>query len=148
MEFYICVCDNFKMKKTASILSIIILTAVISSFTSSSQSQSGFGPWRTTTCFKGLDYSVKRASYNESAKKYEWWVRFRNRYKVNASFDCVLKESTVISAKCTDRVTVRANSEGGGIWFLVADANAVKVFVDALRFGKDDWGTRYEPCDN
>jgi hypothetical protein len=134
------------MKKITATFSLIVLTLIISSF--KAPLQSSYGPWRTTSCFRGLDYCVKRASYNEYAKKYEWRVKFRNRYNENVSFNCVLKESSVSSAKGTERVTVKANSEGGSSWFLVADANSVNVFIGELRFGQDDWGTKYAPCDN
>ena len=133
------------MKKTTSILAIGLLFTLLTSFKPSYLAD--YGSWRTTSCFKGLDYCVKRGSYNEYSKNYEWWVKFRNRYTQNVAFNCILKESRVSSAKTTDRVNVSANSEGGSSWFLVADANSVNVFIDELRFGNDDWGTKYAPCD-
>lgn len=132
--------------KKLTLLSAFGLMVTLTSFTNSTPS-GDWGPWTSMSCFKGLDFSVKKASYNEYAKKYEWWVKFRNRYNTNASFNCVLKESYVSSAKGTDRVTVRANSEGGSTWFLIAEANYARVFVDKLRFGNDDWGTDYATCD-
>lgn len=134
------------MKKIISILTVAILTLMISSF--KSPFQPSYGPWRTTSCFKGIDFCVKRASYNESVRKYEWWVKFRNRYQEDVAFNCALKESNIFSAKGTERITVRASSESGGTWFLIADANSVNVFIDALRFGDDVWGTPYVKCDN
>lgn len=134
------------MKRVTVFIVLGFLFTSLSSFHLSNFSD--YGPWTTTSCFKGLDFCVKKASYNEYARKYEWWVKFRNRYSGDVSFNCALKESYVNSAKTTDRVTVRASSEGGSIWFLVADANSVKVFIDDLRFGNDDWGTNYASCDN
>ncbi|RZL47931.1 MAG: hypothetical protein EOP00_10570 [Pedobacter sp.] len=134
------------MKRIITHFPVILLFILLS--TTSASAQSEYGPWRTTSCFKGLDYCVKRGPYNESARKYEWWVKFRNRYSENVAFNCVLKESYVGSAKGTDRVNVRANSEGGSSWFLLGEANSVNVFIGELRFGNDDWGTKYANCDN
>jgi hypothetical protein len=134
------------MKKITVLFAFGILSFVLTSFKSSIFTD--YGPWKTTSCFKGLDYCVKRASYNEYSKKYEWWVKFRNRYNEKVTFNCVLKESNVYSANGNNRLDVEANSEGGEMWFLVADANAVKVFIDKLRFGNEDWGTKYASCDN
>jgi hypothetical protein len=113
-----------------------------------SSNQSDYGPWRTTSCYRGLDYCVKRASYNESARKYEWWVKFRNRYQEDISFNYVLKESNVNGAAGTDRGTVKKGSISSGSWFLVADPNSVSVFIDKVRFGEDNWSDKYANCDN
>ncbi|UAY52639.1 hypothetical protein [Ferruginibacter albus] len=131
--------------KENTLKTIITMFFIIGCITAKAQSE--YGQWRTTSCFKGIDFCVKKASYNESARKYEWWVKFRNRYTQTISFDFTAKESYVTSANTTDRVTIKPGDEGGS-WFLVADANSVKVFVDHLRFGNDDWGTAYAPCDN
>jgi hypothetical protein len=109
--------------------------------------QHEFGAWRTTSCFRGLDYCVKRTEYNEYSRKYEWHVKFKNRYVENITINCVLAASDVSAATTTDRVTVRAGEETT-LWFLVPDANSVNVFIDKARFGNDDWGTPYAKCDN
>jgi hypothetical protein len=109
-------------------------------------SQNEFGAWKTTSCFKGLDFCVRRSSYNEYANKYEWHVKFRNRYVQNITFNCVATASNVSTARTTDRITVRPGQESM-VWFLIPDANSVNVFVDAARFGSDEWGTDYANCD-
>lgn len=119
----------------------MILTSFISS------NNADWGPWRTSSCFKGLDYSLKKNKYNEYAKKHNWTIKFRNRYNEKVSFSYVLKESNVSSAEGSHRTTVLANSEGPGTFFLLADANSVKTFIDKLRFG-NDWGSDYVQCDN
>ena len=108
--------------------------------------QSSYGPWNKTSCYRGIDYCVKRASYNDVAKKYEWWVKFRNNYQTTVSFSFIAKESNVRSAETSSRLTVRSGEDGSN-WFLLADANSIRVFVDRLRFG-DDNGGKYAPCDN
>ena len=135
------------MKKITTILLLTIFILVVGNF--KSYAQSSYGPWQSSSCFKGVDFCVKRVTYNESARKYEWTVKFRNRYNENVTFSCALKESSISSGKGTDQVTIKANSEGGSTWFLVADADAVTVFIDSLTFGEEDWGSnKYAPCDN
>ncbi|MGB3345627.1 MAG: hypothetical protein WBA61_17080 [Aequorivita sp.] len=133
------------MKKTTFLFAIGLLFIVLTSFNSSNNTD--WGPWQTSSCYKGLDFCVKKNEYNQYAKKHNWSIKFRNRYNEKVSFGFVLKESNVNSAKGTHRVTVQANSEGSGTYFLVADANSVRAFIDQLRFG-DDWGTNHAPCDN
>lgn len=103
-----------------------------------------YGPWNTVHCFDGLDYAVKRNAYNEFAKKYEWRVKFRNRYNVKIHFGVAVKESNVTSANSTDRFDLAPGAETSQ-WFLVADGNSVRVFIDRFRFGDNDAGP-YASC--
>lgn len=132
------------MKKITAILSLTIITLMISSF--KSPMQSSYGPWKTTSCFKGLDYCVKRASYNEYNGKYEWLVKFRNRYQEKVNFSFTAKESSVSSARTSNRISIRSGGEDG-TWFYLAEANSINVFVDQMRFGEDDF-SKYASCDN
>jgi hypothetical protein len=133
-----------KIKKIYIATSIIILMITTSSF--ETPVQTGYGPWQTTSCYKGIDYCVKRNEYNEYSKKYHWSVKFRNRYQTKVSISFTAKESYVRSASTTDRVTIRSGAEHSN-WFLIADGNAITVFVDKLRFGEEDSG-KYEYCDD
>lgn len=133
------------MKKTTFLFAIGLVFLVLSSFNTSNNTD--WGPWQTSSCYKGLDFSLKRDSYNDYAKKYKWLIKFRNRYNENVAFSFVLKENSVSSADGTHRGNVKANSEGPGTYFLLADANSVKTFIDKLRFG-NDWGSDYVQCDN
>lgn len=134
------------MKKLKFLFGIGLLFLVLTSFKASNNTD--WSPWQTSSCYEGLDFSVKRDAYNEYAKKYKWLIKFRNTYDEDISFSFVLKERTVNSANGTHRANVKANSEGSGTWFLLEDANSVNAFMDKLRFGSDDWGTAYAPCDN
>lgn len=95
-----------------------------------------YGTWKTITCYQGLDFCVKKESYNEYAKKYMWWVKFRNRYQEDISFSFVSKERSYETAKTTDRITLAPGQEKES-WFLVAEDTEVRVFVDNVRFGVD-----------
>lgn len=132
------------MRKTLSILTVSFFALSLMGF--KEPAVSDYGAWKSVSCFRGLDFCVKKASYNEYAKKYEWWVKFRNRYQETVSFDFTAKESYVNTAKTTDRISVRPGGENGS-WFLLAEESSVNVFVDHLRFGQDDWGTKYAACD-
>ena len=105
-------------------------------FNLQSSAQSSFGAWQSIKCYQGLDFCVKRNEYNDYAKKYNWTVKFRNRYNTPISFNYVLKESNVQNAKTTSRSTIQPSGEDG-TWFLVDDANQVNVVVDGFRFGED-----------
>lgn len=106
-----------------------------------------YGPWVSSECYKGLDYSVRNAGYNSSAKKYTWYVKFRNRYRYDIHFAFVLKEGTAKSANPNSRMTIPAGMEEEGTWFLVADGNNVRAFIRHVRFGNEDKGA-YAICDD
>jgi hypothetical protein len=136
------------MKPFNKLLSLNLLFLLILIFPcNNAKSQTTYTAWENSSCFKGIDISVKRGIYDSSTKKYQWWVKFRNRYYKDVSFNCALVPRHVKSAVGTDRVTVRANSEGGNTWFFLAEADWVNVAVDKVRFGEDEWGTDYAPCD-
>lgn len=84
-------------------------------YSTSLLAQTNWGTWQQTDCLKGLDFRVRRAEYNEYAKKYKWYVEFRNRYYDNIHFNCIAvkpnRESEMRnSGKTTDRTHADANN--------------------------------------
>jgi hypothetical protein len=134
---------TIKMKQTALLIVLLIVTGISVAF--KSPWQTSYGPWRTTSCYKGIDFCVKKGAYNEYAKKYEWWVKFRNRYHSTATFSFIAKESSITTAKTNERISIPSGEEASS-WFLLAETNSINVFVDKMRFGDDDWGSEYVPC--
>jgi hypothetical protein len=127
---------------------LIIIISVVMTFTLTSlkpSDNSDYGAWKSTSCFSGLDFCVKKGEYNEYAKKYHWDIKFRNRYNQSISFSYTAKNSRTSSATTNERMTIQPGGEGKA-WFLVDDQSSINVFVDKLRFGKD-WGSDYAPCD-
>jgi len=134
------------MKNSIKTATILLFVFALSSFKNFSLS-GDYGNWQTSSCYKGIDFCVKKDDYNEYAKKTKWWVKFRNRYYEDVHFDCKLTESYINSAKGTDRIHLKAGSSNEETWFLLNESNSVNVFVNSLRMGQDDYGTKYVPCD-
>jgi hypothetical protein len=128
------------MKKVTLIILIALITTTLTSFKSIPVND--FGPWKTSSCYRGIDYCVKRDSYNEYAKKYKWIIKFRNRYTKQISFNCFAVPSNVTTGNGVNGLRIDSDKEGED-WFLVADANAIRVIIDNVRLDNE-----YLKCDN
>ncbi|TXD48392.1 hypothetical protein [Polaribacter sp. IC073] len=113
---------------------------------------SGWGAWSTTGCLKGLDFRVRNDSYNKYAKKYKWYIQFRNRYRENIhlSFKAVApseRNEIKRTEKTTDRIHVDGNSGTYKTYYLVNSRSSVYVYVNKIRIGAKDYGYDYYNCD-
>lgn len=54
--------------------------------------QSDWSYWQQTDCLAGVDVRVKRGDYNQVAKKYKWYVEFKNRYDEKVHFNSIAVE--------------------------------------------------------
>lgn len=99
------------MKAFMSKTFVIATILAFSGFTPTQQRT--WGPWYQAACFRGIDFSVRRGDYNESAGKYMWYVKMRNRYNQDVSFSYNLVPSYASTGKGTDRITIRAGDESG-----------------------------------
>ncbi len=70
-----------------------------------------YGPWKTTSCHKGIDFCINRGEYNESAKKYKWWVKFRNRYYETAHISVGATESYNKTPYIDSRIHIKPGGE-------------------------------------
>jgi hypothetical protein len=131
------------MKKLKTVLLLTVLTLMICSF--KSPVKSDWGPWVQSSCYGGIYFSVKNDNYNKYADKYDWRVRFKNKYEEAIHINFVVKASNVSTATTTHRCTVIAGSVSEEFFFLVPDANSVMVFIDKVRFGADSGP--YAKCD-
>ena len=116
------------------------------------ENQSGWSAWSTTSCLRGLDFRIRNDSYNKYAKKYKWYIEFRNRYKENIhlSFKAVaLSERNEINRtkKTTDRIHVDGNSGTYKTYYLVSSKSSLYVYVNKVRIGTKDYGYDYYNCD-
>jgi hypothetical protein len=68
------------MKSVTAVLSLAALIVTCSSFSGIKNTNGEWSNWRSSNCYQGLDFSVKKGDYNEYAHKYMWYIRFRNRY--------------------------------------------------------------------
>lgn len=108
-----------------------------------------WGMWRTTSCYRGLDFRVRRSQEDSfNGPKYEWEVQFRNRYEdvVNFSFKITYPGD---ESETIDRQSVSANSMSNGEdWALTTNGETCEVLIDKVRFGDDDASKPYVLCGN
>jgi hypothetical protein len=113
--------------------------------------QNGWGNWKTTDCFRGLDFRVKKKTSNYS-KRTEWLVQFKNRYnnKINFSYEIVpySKRSEIRnSERTTNRIDINANTtERSSHYQYLYESNMVYIHVNKVRFGRDG-SQAYSNCD-
>lgn len=106
---------------------------------------SDWGEWINDDCFKGIDFRVKKGEYNSYAKKWYWYVQFRNRYnnQVNYSYS-VSEPGTMTNPDHRDRMGSNNISDSKG--FLMYSGDKIHVRVGYIRFGDNDSG-EYARCD-
>jgi hypothetical protein len=113
--------------------------------------QNGWGSWKTTDCFRGLDFRVKRKKSSYSSKT-EWLVQFRNRYnnKIYFNFEIVpysQRSAIIRSQRTTNRTDLNANTtERRTHYRYLEESNTVYVHVNKVRFNKDG-SQSYSNCD-
>lgn len=128
----------------------LILILIVIFTTSQVFAQSNWGAWKTSDCYKGLDYRTKKGDYNEIAKKYKWFVEFRNRYHepLSLSTNLFATESEYITGKTVSRLTYIKNGESKTSWFLIKPTatNGIWIKYNKVRVGSNDSGDYYG-CD-
>lgn len=104
-----------------------------------------WGEWSNDDCFKGIDYRAKRGDYNNYAKKWHWYVQFRNRYQQKLNYNYAIDEPG--TRPTPDH---RDHIDGGDLSeskiALLFSSDACHIRVGNVRFGEDDSGS-YEKCD-
>lgn len=115
--------------------------------------QNSWGSWRTTDCLKGLDFRVKRGDYNKYAKKYKWFIEYKNRYRDNIHFSTIAvspdrRSEIRSSGKTTNRL--HADGNGGTVqtYFLIDASSSIYVHINRIRINEKDYGVDYYDCDN
>lgn len=93
--------------------------------------------WKTTSCYQGIDFAVKRGPYNQYAQKYTWYIMFRNRYNGDVYFSFTAKEPNIRTADTNFRINLGSQEESQEYQFLINDPNDIGVFVQKVRFNQD-----------
>ena len=114
--------------------------------------KTGWGTWNTTDCLRGLDFRVRNDGYNKYAKKTRWSIEFRNRYKkkIHFSYKAVAPSERYEirrSGKTTDRLHISGDNGKKRSYYLVRSNKAVYVYINRIRIGKNDYGSKYYNCD-
>jgi hypothetical protein len=131
------------MKNLKSILPLIILLFMICSVKATAQSN--YGSWETSSCYKGIDFCVKKSDYNQYTKTYTWYVKFRNNYLSKVNFSFIAKESTASAARTNSMTTIGSGKETSATSFPIADSNSIRVFIDQMTIG--EYTGKFAPCD-
>ena len=160
------------MKKINFVLALLVIGVLTMSFTSVTTTNAtenkdtelllkidlsedvdaqGWGSWNTTSCLKGLEFRVRNGGYNNYAKKYKWYIQFRNRYKekIYFSYKAVApsqRHEIARSGKTTDRLHIKGNLGIRKSYYLVKSSNSIFVYVNRIRIGANDYGDYYT-CD-
>src|ERR1035441_4719017 len=95
--------------------------------------------WKKLKGWQGFDFRIRRAEYNEPARKYNWYLQFRSRYqsKVHFSFHFGLDgEST---HALTDRMDLNSGKtdEYWGL-YAASENHQMTVWFGKVRFGEKD----------
>ncbi len=121
---------------------VFILLAMFLLCTNYSQAQwSSWGDWKTTNCFRGIDFRVR--TQKTSSGKYEVEVEYRNRYYEAVHFRFDVKGGNYSS---DGRVSIKPNSTYKSYAGISFTSDYVYVYIDKLRFGRDDLSP-YANCD-
>ncbi|MBL7778233.1 MAG: hypothetical protein JNK66_08090 [Chitinophagales bacterium] len=132
------------MKKTIYLLVLLAASALLSSHTPPAQ-QSNWSNWATSNCYSGIDFCTKRSSKPNYEGKYEWSVKFRNRYYEVCGFSYELRPSYVGSVSTyTNRLHLK-NGEEFTTWTYLDEANYLNIFISQVRVGNQSGP--YMNCD-
>jgi len=146
------------MKKSISIVLAVVFSIGLMSFMDVDKKndkaeinlQSEWSEWNQTSCLSGLDFRVKRGDYNEYAKKYKWFVEYKNRYTETIHFGShavpYSQKNEILSSK---KVSIRKHLKPGDVtstYFLVDENSTIYVYVGKIRMGEKDYGD-YSRCD-
>ncbi|PZD79309.1 hypothetical protein DNG35_02150 [Mesonia sp. K7] len=100
--------------------------------------QSDWSEWKTTSCFKYLNYRVKKG---ETAKK--WYIEFKNNYNQNISMSVTIKNGFG-----GDRSTIKSGETKKSYYFTdVEYASRIDFVVDKVKFNDTSWSGPYAECD-
>lgn len=131
--------------KRSSLDLVLIFAGLIFLARAEASAQEGYGPWRTTHCYQGIDFRVKIEPRPVNGK-YKWIVDFRNRYQEEVAFSATATESYIASAKTDMRFIIGPGKTDGTYWFL-AETKEINVYVDKLVNHTTKAG-EYVPCGN
>jgi len=138
-----------KRSKILAAMACILSLAFFSSFKAAKKLPGEYGQWKESSCYKGIDFRVKCAEYNEYAKKYTWYVQIRNRYQASVHLDLNLAPASNPSDKeVAGRMDIAGGSTANSAYYLVAAGpnQEVEVYIDRVRIGVDD-ASPYYHCD-
>ena len=124
-----------------NLILLILFTGIMLPALTKAQQQ--FGPWKESSCYKGLEYCTRIDGYNQYAKKDKWIVKFRNKYEKEIHFNYILKDSAA-DKKFVGRKHLLYGKEEEG-WMLITPGVKIDISFDRVCLGNDDG--KYAACD-
>jgi hypothetical protein len=141
------------MKKGGYFLSIIIVLMIgTMAFTSKNVEVKGdWSEWQITECAKGLDYRVKKGSYDMTRRARKWHVQFKSRYSLTIHYNykavSIKRKKDVRKIRTNNpRLHLEANKESREFLMYVKANKEIYMHIDKIRFGKMDKGKNFYPC--
>jgi len=103
--------------------------------------QDGWGPYKRTSCFRYLEYQIKKDDYAG-----KWFIRFKNNYNKSISMSI---EVTGNTGDKTDsgRFTVKSGDTRSQYYFVDGNASRIDFTINKVKFGDTSWGGPYADCD-
>ena len=97
--------------------------------------QKSWGPWKSSSCFKGIQFRVNRDSYNDNAKKWHWSIEIKNTYNKKVSISYKLTTPEDGEKRTNSRTTIEVGGVSTGDWSLLAsNGNYIQIYVDRACF--------------
>lgn len=103
--------------------------------------QNGWGPWKTTTCYRYLEYQIKKDDYAG-----KWFIRFKNNYNKSISMSIDVTGNTG-DKHDSGRFTVKSGDTRSQYYFVDKNASRIEFTLDKVKFGDTSWGGPYADCD-
>jgi len=98
-----------------------------------------WGPWTKSRDFQGIEFRVENRGPTYDKKNTKWGVQFRNLYRETVIFNFEVKDTDVSSVTTTNRVSLGTGQTSSSMRdFYLKSNSRVFVYVDKVRFGKDD----------
>lgn len=106
--------------------------------------QTDWGQWTESSCYKGFDFNVKKRGKNYDGTKIIWSVQFRIRYYEKMHFRNEIYYYQPSSPKTTYHTSLDYNETTDGFrkFYMNNDA-PIWVYVDHVRFKVDDTSPYY-----
>jgi hypothetical protein len=101
--------------------------------TSFKNTNHNWSDWKTSTCYRGIDFRVSRGDHNEEKNLWLWEYEFRNRYNENVTFEASIKPSYDLDCHTNLLIQIDANGIEGNMADWLAESNHVNICVNQLK---------------
>lgn len=139
------------------IFTLLLIFTFISNLVTA-QDAKDWGEWRTTKCFKGIQFRTRPMGTEPGKYGYSRYIQFKNNYNTKVAFGYTVKgfqkehDEYVQIHGSQYRTELKANSTDDGLmWFSSTNANGQYISLGYLRFlgiDETDASKTFEGCDD